>query len=125
MIAQNLHTENDTSIFTWKVMCGQPVIANDWTMTFNPYIRPGEIVTLSLTTIEGSNLPTNPVLRIVQIEGFQRIDQELTVKNASAIPFFLSYGATDQILACDDFGATCFEDYQFLSMGVDPNLKAG
>ncbi len=39
MRAQNLHEEGDVSIFTWKVMCGSPVIAQNWSMTYDPYIR--------------------------------------------------------------------------------------
>ena len=60
-------------------------------------------------------LPTKPTLRIAEIEGGQRLDHDIEIKNDTAIPFFLHW-PSDATVSCAAQG--CHDAYTFEEMGI-------
>ena len=59
-------------VYCRKILCANPVNADDWTMDYIPYTRTGDWFNLTFTIDPNKPLPTNPNFRIVQLSGDQR-----------------------------------------------------
>ncbi len=66
-----------------------------------------------------------PLIRIVEVTGEQRFDNEYTIKNDSEQYFYLEDGsaAPNCTQATPDTG--CVKFYEFADLGVDTNIVAG
>jgi hypothetical protein len=42
----------------WDVLCANPILPADWTLTYQPYLRPTDTLNLTFSIKGGANLPT-------------------------------------------------------------------
>ncbi len=129
LTAENMHDETDTAIMVWKVICGYPIVADDWTMTYPPFLENGNDFTVTFTINPNVPLPTRPILRIADIEGMQRTDHDIEVQNATDIVFYVAtQSALNDPPDCLDGNSDderCIIMLELENVGMNANVDSG
>lgn len=121
---KNLHTEEDTSIFTWNVICANPVIAEDWELLEYPkFLSPMNLLSLKIKIPSDKNLPTMPELKIRKLEGSPVATNltERTQLTEEFIPYYLTHDEMDVTINCLEEPDACVTSFVFKAMGLADN----
>merc|ERR1711884_58898 len=87
MFATNMHNPDDYAEFKWHVYCAHPVVPVDWTITYDRFQHSSPHFTIDLTVAPEKTLPTMPIIRIIAINGDQRIDNNIEIDNSTIYKF--------------------------------------
>lgn len=87
MFATNMHNPDDYAEFKWHVYCAHPVVPEDWTITYDRFQHSKDHFTIDLTVAAEKTLPTMPIIRIIAINGDQRIDNNIEIDNSTIYKF--------------------------------------
>ena len=49
MNSYNMHNEEDTATLTWKITCANPIVPEDWTLTYEPFLHASTSFKMSFT----------------------------------------------------------------------------
>ncbi len=58
LFAENMHNSDDYVHLTWLVMCGNPILPADWTITFDRHLYVQDYFNLTFTVKPEADLPT-------------------------------------------------------------------
>ena len=109
-----------------NVLCGNPVNPPDWEISYSPFMYTGTTFNVTLTIAPNVPLPTRPKLRIVSIQGDQRLDHDLEVLNGTALTFYIN-DVVDigDVPDCDNGDSKCITELEMEDVGVETNLDSG
>ena len=94
-----------------QVLCANPVIPADWSIAYPAFLNDSDPFSFTLTIAGDKELPTRPTLRIVEVQGMQRLDNDIDILNETAITFFFNENANAAVTDCskDKDGAGCYD----------------
>ncbi len=64
----------------WYVLCANPIIGQDWTLSYPPFIGEDDVFSLTLTVAADVPLPTQPTIHITAVNGWQTIDPDNVIE---------------------------------------------
>ncbi len=71
MLAENMHQEDDRATMTWRVLCANPVLGDDWHLAYDPFLSTADTFVIKLTVSANVPLPTMPDIKITEVTGDQ------------------------------------------------------
>ena len=91
------------------------MVPKDWSLTFPAFLNDSDPFSFTLTIANEKSLPTRPTLRIVEVHGMQRLDQNIDILNETAITFFFDPDPDATVTDCeaDKKGQGCYDIYEF------------
>lgn len=118
--AENMHNEDDYVTMMWTIECAHPVVPADWDISFDPFQHVTDHFKIDFKINKpGVFLPTKPIIRLIEITGQQRIDNDIEMDNSTS--FMLAHKDDNGMLPmnfpkCD---AGCKTFIQLDKMGVN------
>ena len=87
------------------------MIPADWSIAYPAFLNDSDPFSFTLTIAGDKELPTRPTLRIVEVQGMQRLDNDIDILNETAITFFFNEDANAAVTDCskDKDGAGCYD----------------
>ncbi len=61
LMAENMHNSEDYVYMSWFIMCGNPIIPADWTITYDRYQYVDTHFNLTFSVKAGADLPTKVI----------------------------------------------------------------
>ena len=120
-LQNDLHPE-DEALLTWKVLCANPIVPDDWTLDFPTSIRPGELFIIKLKIAGGKDLPTKPTIRITALNGRQEIGN--FPSRGEMLTFFKVPDVLSPMPDCSYDHPDCVTELTLADLGVETFVQA-
>lgn len=108
------------------MLCAQPVIAPDWTLTYPSFLAENDLFNLTLNIAPNVPLPTKPIFKIFGLHGGQRIDHDIEIDETEMIPFFVNDGISAPLdCSLTSMPIGCLTELKMDAVGIEGNSNSG